>query len=255
MNRASSKVSEMPSFFASAGVDTADGVQQHHTVGRQDPVGLREELRVPVVSEVLEGADGDDPVHGFVELLPALQQHPPGPLGVHFIEAALDVRGLVLRQRQSDDVDVVFLHRAPRRGAPPAADVQQRHTGLESQLAQRQVDLGQLGFFQGHVVALEISTAIRLGRVLEKTEEVVGQVVVCLYIFEVRFELFGHWPMAFRLSAFVGYPPITSLNQISIPPGRSPPPAAFVAGSGADGSDFAEPGSVSCRPGRRPPIG
>ncbi len=50
-----------------------DGVQQHHAVGGQNPVCHGEEVVVAVVAEVLEGADGHDPVDGLVELFPALQ--------------------------------------------------------------------------------------------------------------------------------------------------------------------------------------
>ncbi len=67
----------------------------------------------------------------------------------------LDVLLLVFRQRQSDDVDVVLLDRAHDGGAPAAADVEQRHPGLQTQLAERQVDLGPLCLFERHVVALE----------------------------------------------------------------------------------------------------
>ncbi len=140
--------------------------------------------------------------------------------------------GLVLRQGQADDVDVVLFDGPAHGGAPAAADVEQRHPGLQAQLAQRQVDLGDLGLFQGHVVALEVGAAVGLGRVQEQPEEVdlgdlglfqghvvalevgaavglgrvqeqpeelVGQVVVRLYLVEMRSQLLSHdrvpfWP-------------------------------------------------------------
>ena len=55
---------------------------------------------------------------------------------------------LVLGQRQTDDIDVVLLHRPSRGRAPAAPDIQQRHAGLQAQLAQRKVDLGNLGLCQ-----------------------------------------------------------------------------------------------------------
>ena len=103
-------------------------------------------------------------------------------------EQLLDVAGLVTAQRQTDDVDVVALDRAHHRGAPAAADVEQRHAGLQAQLAQRQVDLGDLRLFQGHVVALEVGAAVGLRRIEEEPEEVVGQVVVRLHVLEVRLQ-------------------------------------------------------------------
>ena len=81
------------------------------------------------------------------------------------------------------------LDRAHHRRAPAAADVEQRHARLEAQLAQRQVDLGELRFFQRHVVALEVGAAVGLRRVEEQPEEVVGQVVVRLDVLEVRFQV------------------------------------------------------------------
>jgi hypothetical protein len=46
--------------------------------------------------------------------------------------------------------------------------------GWQAQLAQRQVDLGDLGLFQRHVVALEVRTAVGLRGVQKEAEEVVG---------------------------------------------------------------------------------
>ena len=92
------------------------------------------------------------------------------------------------RQGQADDVNVVLLDRPHHRGAPPAADVDQRHARLEAQLAERQVDLGHLRFFERHVVALEVSAAVDLVRVLPQLEELVGDVVVELHfpVFDPR---------------------------------------------------------------------
>ena len=61
--------------------------------------------------------------------------------------------------------------------------------GSQAQLAQRQVDLGELRLFERHVVALEVRAAVGLRRVQEQPEEVVGQVVVRLHVFEVRLQI------------------------------------------------------------------
>ena len=98
----------------------------------------------------------------------------------------LDVGLLVAAQGQADDVDVVALDRALHGGAPAAAHVEQRHAGPEAELAQGQIDLGDLRLFQGHVVALEVGAAVGLRRIEEEPEEVVGQVIVRLNLFEVR---------------------------------------------------------------------
>jgi hypothetical protein len=157
---------------------------------------------VAVVAEVLERADRHDSVEGLVELLPALQQNPLGPWTVHLIERLLDVGGLILQQRQTDDVDVVALNRASHGGTPAAPDVKQRHSGLQSQLSQRQVDLGDLRLLERHVVVLEERATVGLGRVEEQAEEVVRQVIVRLHVFKMRPELLRH--VDARLSGAVG---------------------------------------------------
>ena len=96
---------------------------------------------------------------------------------------------LVTAQRQAEDVDVVALQRAVDRGAPAAADVEQRHAGLQSELAEGEVDLGELCFLERHVVALEVRAAVGLGRIEEQSEEVVGQVVVRLDVLEMRLQI------------------------------------------------------------------
>jgi hypothetical protein len=93
---------------------------------------------------------------------------------------------LVAAQRDTDDVDVVALNRALQSAAPAAADVEQRHPGLEVQLAQRQIELGVLRLFQRHVVALEVGAAVGPGLVLKQAEEVVGEVVMGLDVFRPR---------------------------------------------------------------------
>lgn len=70
--------------------------------------------------------------------------------------------------------------------APAAADVQQRHAGLEAQLAQREVDLRHLRLLEGVVVLLEVGAAVDLVRVLPELEELVGDVVVELDFLLVR---------------------------------------------------------------------
>jgi hypothetical protein len=163
-------------------------VQQHDAVIGQRCVGHLEEFVVAVEAEMLERADRDDPVDRLVELLPALQQHALAAWTVRLSENPFDMGLLVLAEGQADDVDVVFLDGPHHRRAPAAADVEQRHPGLQAQLAQRQVDLGALRLFQRHVVALEVRAAIGTGRVQEQRKEVVGQVVVRLHVLEVRFQ-------------------------------------------------------------------
>ena len=149
-------------------------MQQHHAIGRQNFIGQPEEVAVAVVPEVFERADGHNPVDGLLELFPALQQHPPAARGIHPVEHALHVRGLVLGQGQADDVDVILLDRAAHGRSPAAADVEQRHAGLQTQLAQCQIELGDLGLFQRHVVTLEVGATVRLGGIEEQPEEIVG---------------------------------------------------------------------------------
>ena len=98
---------------------------------------------------------------------------------------------LVAAQGQADDVDVVALEGSVDGGAPAAADVEQRHARLEAELAEGQVDLGDLGFLKRHVVALEVGAAVCLRRIEEESEEVVGQVVMRLDVLEVRLQVRG----------------------------------------------------------------
>ena len=155
---------------------------------------------------MLERADGHDPVDRLIETFPALEQHPPAAGAVHLVERALHVSGLVFRQGEANDVDVVLLDRPAHGGAPPAADAEQRHAGLQTQLSQRKVDLGDLRLFQGHIVALEVCAAVRLGGVEEQSVEVVRQVVVMLDVLEVRSQLLSHAlsPFQSRATALPG---------------------------------------------------
>ena len=155
-------------------------------------MGHLEELVIAVVAEVFERTDGHDAVDGLGELFPTLQQHPPAAWTVHLVERLFHVGGLVLRQRQADDVDVVLFDRPPHGGTPAAADIEQRHPGLQAQLAQRQIDLGDLSLLQRHVLAPEVGATVCLGGVQKQPEKIVGQVVVRLHIDEVRRQLFSH---------------------------------------------------------------
>jgi hypothetical protein len=83
----------------------------------------------------------------------------------------------------------VLLERTLHDRTPAAADVEQRHAGLEVELAQRQVDLGHLRLFERHVVSLEVGAAVGPRGILEQPEEVIGEVVVSLHLFEVRLHL------------------------------------------------------------------
>ncbi len=72
MKRANSNVNGIPSSFARARILADDRVQQHDAVVGQHAVGHLEEVRVALVAEMLEGADGHDSVDRLVELLPTL---------------------------------------------------------------------------------------------------------------------------------------------------------------------------------------
>ena len=85
---------------------------------------------------------------------------------------------LVATQGQADGVDVVAFDGAAQSGAPAATDVEKRHPGLQIELAEGEVDLGDLGLFKGHVLALEVRAAVGLTRIQEEPVEVVGQVIV-----------------------------------------------------------------------------
>ena len=61
--------------------------------------------------------------------------------------------------------------------------------GLQIQLAERQIDLGDLRLLQRHVLTLEVRAAVGLRRIQEKPEELVGQVVVRLHVLEVRLQV------------------------------------------------------------------
>ena len=84
--------------------------------------------------------------------------------------------------------DVVALDRPFQGRPPPAADIEQFHPRLQSQLAQREVDLRVLSLLQRHVVAFEVGAAVCLGGIQKQPEKVVRQVVMRLNILEVRFE-------------------------------------------------------------------
>ena len=111
-------------------VQPGDRVQQHNPVFGQRAMRHGEERIVALMTEMLEGADADDPVDGLVELLPSLQQNPLGAGAFGLRDQLLDVLGLVLAQRETDNVDVVLFHRAHHGGAPAAADVEQCHARL-----------------------------------------------------------------------------------------------------------------------------
>jgi hypothetical protein len=190
-----------------------DRVQHHHAAGRQRRVRHLEEVVVTVAPEVLEGADRHDAIDVFGELLPAVEQNAFASWGVRLGEQLGHVRLLVLAKGKTDDVDVVALDGPLDGGTPATTDVQQRHPRLKAQLAQRQIDLRDLGFFKRHVIALEVRTAVGLRGIQEEPEEVVGQVVMRLHVVEVRLQVlvvtlcvrqdsaFGVWLRIVRSSA------------------------------------------------------
>ena len=148
-------------------------------------VGEGEEVVVAVGAEVFEGPDRDDPVDRLVELLPAVEQHPFGAWTRRLIKEPLHVCLLVAAQSQTDDVDVVAFDSADHGGAPATPDVEQRHAWLQTQLAQRQIDLGDLRVLERHVLAIEVGAAVGLRRIEKQPKELIGQVVVRLYVLEV----------------------------------------------------------------------
>ena len=100
--------------------------------------------------------------------------------------------GLVSGQGEADDVHVVLLDGAAHGGTPAAADVEQRHSRCEAEFSEGEVDLGCLGLFERHVVALEVCAAVGLAGVQEQSEEVVGQVVVGLNVREMGLKFRRH---------------------------------------------------------------
>jgi hypothetical protein len=101
---------------------------------------------------------------------------------------------LVAAQRDPNDVDVEPLNGPAQGAAPPAAYVEQRHAGLQIQLAKREVELGELRLLERHVFALEVRARVAHGRTQEQREEIVGDVVDRLRLLVERLQA-GH---AFR---------------------------------------------------------
>jgi hypothetical protein len=89
---------------------------------------------------------------------------------------------LVLGECHTHDVDVVLLQRPLHERTPAAADVKQRHTGLEPQLAEAQFELGDLSFIHRHVFTREVRAAIGHRGIREQLKELVGDVVVRAYL-------------------------------------------------------------------------
>src|SRR5262249_31293175 len=127
-----------------------DRMQQHPPIGGQYAMAAIEEGRVTLPPKVLEGTDADDPVRSAVEFLPALQRDLDARDRAP-IDLGTDVLILVAAQGKSDDLDAIALDRAEHCCAPATSDIEQGHPGLQIQLAEREVDLGQLGLFEGHV--------------------------------------------------------------------------------------------------------
>ncbi len=185
-------------------------MQQHAAVVGQQVVVLLEEGGVALVpgvtgavGEVLERAQRHDPVDRHVagEFLPALDPHLFTAGAVHLVELGHAVGVLVLAQRQPDHVDVVLRHRVPHRRAPAAADVEQRHAGLEVQLVQRELALGVLRLFQrlGQIlwvrVFVEVTAAVGHRRVKPQLEELVRLVVVRSHRLDRRVQLRSGFPL------------------------------------------------------------
>ena len=99
---------------------------------------------------------------------------------------------LIVAERQADDVDVVAA-RAPRTMVAPQPHPMSSNVmpGCSPSLPRDEVDLGDLRLFERHVVALEVGAAIGPRRVEEEREELVGQVIVRLYVLEMRFQTGG----------------------------------------------------------------
>src|SRR6476661_2813861 len=173
-------------------------LQYHAAIVGQDSVGHVEERRVPRFTERLESFNADYAVDGLIELLPPSQEYPVPAVGVDLLQKSLAVGALVFTQRQADDVDVVFLDRTFH-----GRSRKQRHAGLQAQLVERAVDLGHLGFFKGHVVALEERAATGPRWVLKQPEEIIGDVVVGLNLLEV-------WPHVRRARAALSHLRLTS---------------------------------------------
>jgi hypothetical protein len=157
----------------------------HPPVVGQDGKAVLEEVVVALEPEMLKRLDGQDAVNGFVELLPAAQQHPAAAVRFDLIEQPNAGRVLVSAQRQTDDVHVVTLDRPLHGGAPATADVEHGHSRLQVQLVQVEVDLRELSLFQGQVLGLEIGAAIDAAGFLEQPEEVIREVIVRVDVLKV----------------------------------------------------------------------
>ena len=140
------------------------------------------------MAEVLEGADGDDPVDLLVELLPALQPNLDVAGGGNLRELGDRVLLLTLAQGQPDDVDVELLQCPLHAAAPAATDIEQGHPGLEVEFAEGQVELGVLRLVGGHVVAFVISAGVAHRGAEEEFEELVGDVVYRLQFLVLRLQ-------------------------------------------------------------------
>ena len=143
---------------------------------------LRERLGVAVdlvLADVLDHADardrverlvGDLPVVGDADLDPVGQAERGDPLAAE--------RGLLVGDRDPENLGPVFAGRVDREAAPAAADVEDAVALLEAELGRDEVELGPLGLLEGLGAAGEDRAAVGHRRVEEQREEVVADVVV-----------------------------------------------------------------------------
>ena len=126
-------------------------VHQHPAVTGKGLVGPVPEHGPTLLLERVEGLETDDPVDLPVELFPALQTGLGPPRR---------------RDRGQPGFAALVVISAER-------DAEQRHSRLEIQLVQPQIQLGELRLLEGHVVVLEVRTGVDHVGVQEQREEVV----------------------------------------------------------------------------------
>ena len=137
-----------------AGVDAAgrDAVVHHQAAGLEQAEDLAEVGGHVDLPHMLEHAHRGDLVEALrlVQFAVVAQFHAHPALQALFLDQPLNMRMLVLRQRDAGGVDAVVLRRPHQQAAPAGADVQELLAGLEHQLAADVVELGFLRLRQRH---------------------------------------------------------------------------------------------------------
>ena len=156
-------------------LEKADGVQHQDPLGLQAAPAGGEEIAVVAAADMLEHADRDDAVEGFVDVavieIAEFDRHPGAEPLAEF--------DLALRHGQADDLHPVMLDGVAGEGAPADADVEHAHSGFELQFAAEQFELVALRRRQ---IARPPPIAAGIGhvRVEHDLEQIVAGVVMAL---------------------------------------------------------------------------